>query len=349
MPVARLLRERSLGEIRWVALGAGGEAVALYLERPQETGRAVIGARLPGYVRRLDAAMGGAFVDLKAKGEAFLRLKAGESFVEGAAIDVEVAAEARRGKLARVRLADSGAPELSGAARWRASLNGGEAAPVDDRAAGDAEVQAAFDDALAATVTLRGGGRLQVERTEALVAADIDTGGRAVRGGRAATALAINLDAAAELARQVHLRGWGGLAVLDCVAPVDKAGGALIRAAFLEAFREISGRQVKALVPSVFGLMEISADWQLTPLADRLLEIDGRVTAETAALNGLRLLEAAARAQRLGRLALTLPAPAFAWLQASSLDAEAALAGTYGGRLTIRPGATQTPDVTPDP
>jgi ribonuclease E len=163
------------------------------------------------------------------------------------------------------------------------------------------------------------------------------------RGSRAAGALAINVDAASELARQFHLRGWGGLAVLDCIAPMDSVAGGKVRAAFLEAFRAISNRQVKALAPSAFGLMEISVDWQTTPLNERM------AGSEAQALAGLRMLEAAGRAERMARLALNLPEPAHTWLLASGLDAEGKLAQTYGARLVIRSAPTETPEVTPAP
>ncbi len=349
MPVDRLLREQTLGETRWAALDGDGMPVALFVERAHEAvRRPSFGERLTGRVRKLDAATGGAFIDLGAKGDGFLRLKAGETYAEGAAIDVDVVAEGRRNKVPRLRLAGPDAAGLNAADLWRASLSGGAAARVEDRPAGDAEVHAAFEDALAAAVPLRGGGRLRIEPTEALTAADIDTAGRAARGGRAAAALAINVEAAGMLARQIHLRGLGGLVVLDCVAPIEKAAGEQVRAAFLAAFRDISARQVKALVPSVFGLMEISADWQLTPLRDRLLGADGEPTPETTALGGLRALEAAARTNRMGRLRLTLPAPAFAWLAGSGLNAEGELAKTYGARLAIAAGASAKPEVRPD-
>jgi ribonuclease E len=347
MPVARLLRERTVGESRWVALDGRGAAAALYLERSSDAARAVIGARLAARVRKADAALGGAFVDLGAKGEAFVRLKPEVRLAEGAAVVVDVVAEARRGKLARVRMADEAASAPEGVEAWRASLKGGAAAAVEDRAAGDSEVQAAFEEAQSARVSLRGGGRLQAERTEALVAADIDTAGRAVKGSRAEAARAINIEAAEELARQMLLRGWGGLAVLDCVAPVDKAAGGLIRAAFLDTFKDLSARQVKALAPSDFGLMEISADWQTAPLGERMLDAGGLPTPETLALSGLRMLEADARASRMARLQLTLPATAHSWLVASGLDAAGQLAQTYGGRLTILAGANLMPEVKP--
>jgi len=345
MPVTRLLREATLGEVRWAALDSGGRPVALYLERASDLRRAVIGERMTARVRRRDTAMGGVFVDLGAKGDAFLRLKAGETLDEGARVAVDVAAEARGNKLARVRLADTQSAEVHGPARWAAQLAGGAAAPIDDRRPGDVEIQAAFDDALAEGVTLDGGGRLHLQRTEALIAADIDTAGRAPRASRAASALAVNLAAAAELARQILLRGWGGLAVLDCVAPLDRAAGGRVRAAFLETFGALSDRQVKALDPSAFGLMEISADWSLRPLSERLLDPGGRPSPETLALDGLRQLEARAQEARMGRLELRLPAAAFGWLAASGLDAPGQLAERYGARLSILPGDADTPDV----
>lgn len=340
MPVGSFLREPSIGETRWVALDTDGVPVALYLERETDAARrARLGERLEARVRRLDAGIGGAFVDLGAKGEAFLRIGAKDAVTEGAAVTVVVAAEARRGKLARVNLARGGA-----GGGWREMLAGGASAPVDDRAPGDAEVAAAFDEAQSARVTLAGGGVLQLARTEALIAADIDTSGRAARGGRAALALAVNKAAARELARQAHLRGLGGLMGLDCVAPVDAKAGGEVRAAFLEAWRAISSRQVKALAPSAFGLMEVSADWQTAPLQDRMAE-----AAETAALAGLRQLEAAARQDRMKRLTLALPRSAHAWLMQSGLAAETRLVERYGARLTLVAASGDDPEVTETP
>lgn len=340
MPIGSFLREQSIGETRWVALDTDGLPVALFLERETDAGRRLcLGERLVARVRRLDAAAGGAFVDLGAMGEAFLRIGPKDALTEGAAVSVEVVAEARRGKLARVALARDEAGAI-GAARWRETLLGGAGAKTEERAPGDAEVAAAFEDALSARGTLPGGGVLQLARTEALVAADIDTSGRAARGGRAALALGVNLAAARELARQAHLRGLGGLMVLDCVAPVDGAAGGQVRAGFLEAWRAISSRQVKALAPSAFGLMEVSADWQSAPLEDRLTD-----AAETAALAGLRQLEAAARQDRMKRLTLALPYAAAVWLAASGLNAEERLAEKYGARLTIAGADRDDPEV----
>lgn len=340
MAIARLLRELSIGETRWVALDDGGRPVALYLERESDaTRRAVIGEQLQARARKTEIGLRGVFMDLGAKGEAFMRLGTPYRFSEGSAQRVEVAAEARRGKLARVTMKASD-PPMSGVARWRTMLVDGASAPVEDRPAGDADVEAVFEEALSATVPLTGGGAMHLARTEALIAADIDTGNRPVRAGRQEAALAVNLAAAQELARQVHLRSWGGLMVLDCVARMEGAAGSDVRKALFRAWQEISTRQMKALTPSVFGLMEISADWQTTPLEDRLADGD-----ETPALAGLRQLDVAARQERMKRLTLTLPRPAFDWLARSGLGAQERLAAKYGARLTIATGAGDVPEV----
>jgi hypothetical protein len=70
---------------------------------------------------------------------------------------------------------------------------------------------------------------------------------------------------------------------------------------------------------------------------------------QTAALDGLRQLEAAARAQRMGRLILALPPAALAWLAQSGLDAQAQLAQTYGARLEIVTGQAGAAQVKPGP
>lgn len=354
MPVQRILREATVGETRWAALDSAGQPAVLYLERPGRA--AVLGARLEARIGRSEAGAGGTFLDIPGQSGAFLRTRTGQSGTdrdssipaEGSLVLVEVVAEARGEKLPRVKLAAAGTPPgPSGADAWRASLAGGLSAPVEDVSAGDPVMEAAFGDALSPDITLSGGGRLRIDRTRALTAADIDSAGRAMKGNAAARALSLNREAASELARQTLLRGLGGLIVLDCVAPLTKETGARVRDAFLESWRALTTRSAKVLAPSPLGLMEASAGWWITPLAERLLGPDGTPTPETLALDGLRRLERAAQQDRMGRLTLWLPEAAANWLSASGLDAEAMLAEKYGARLKIGVHARPMPEVSP--
>lgn len=86
------------------------------------------------------------------------------------------------------------------------------------RAAVDTFVTEGIEDeietALSPRIPLAGGGALTIEETEALVAVDVDSGD-ANAGGQTQTALAVNLRAAEELARQARLRRLGGLIAVD--------------------------------------------------------------------------------------------------------------------------------------
>lgn len=91
-----------------------------------------------------------------------------------------------------------------------------------------------IEELLRSRVALPGGGALTIEATEALTAVDVDTAG--VRGpDRAANALAVNIEAAAEVARQVRLRGIGGLVVVDFVSLDDDGDKQQVAAAMKAA------------------------------------------------------------------------------------------------------------------
>ncbi|MFN7057145.1 ribonuclease E/G [Hyphomonas sp.] len=336
MSVARILREETVGETRWAALDAGGEPVALYLER--ETNPVRLGAQFEARIEAVEVGAGGMFAELDGAGAAFIRrTPQTPAFAEGARVRVEILAEARGGKLPRAQIVAAGiGPGPSGAAAWRTGLKGGADAPVEAALPGDPRLQAAFEDALLPDVTLPGGGRLRIERTRALTAADIDTAGRAQRGSAAARALSINREAAQALARQILLRGLGGLFVLDCIAPITREAGPSIRDTFQAAWAEHSSRPAKALTPSQLGLMEASSGWWISPLSEHIYDETSGLRPETIALDGLRQLEREAQQTRLGPLTLALPEAVHRWLAAQHPDADVRLAAKYGARLNIR-------------
>jgi Ribonuclease G/E len=66
-------------------------------------------------------------------------------------------------------------------------------------------------------VALPCGGFLTIEKTRALTAMDVDSGGFRAAGGRAETARIVNREAAREAGRQIRLRGIGGIVVVDFI------------------------------------------------------------------------------------------------------------------------------------
>lgn len=339
MSAARILREVCVAETREVAFDPSGRPFAARLERLTEARVAQLGQAVSGRLRTISLAQGGGFIELDDhQGDAFLRLKEGHGITEGTRLDLRVVAEPREGnKLARVALA-SEATELPTSKPWGAFA-------VEEVAPGDPDVAAVFDSIIAKSVTLPGGGSLSLERTRALVAADIDTSGRTETGRAASRALKVNLDAAAELARQIRLRNLGGLVVLDCVAPINRDAGQQIKTRFETMFRSISDSQCRALAPTELGLLQASVAWGETPLTERLLETNGDMSASSVCYEGFRLLEQEARIQSMARLQLGLPAHAFAWLSASGVDLKRKLAGKYGDRFSYESTNTPAPTV----
>ncbi len=94
-------------------------------------------------------------------------------------------------------------------------------------------VEEQIDAALSPVAGLGCGGSLIISQTPALCAIDVNAGG-ADGGTRSQTALAVNLDAAAEIAHQIRLRNLSGLIVVDFVAVRDDRRKRQI----LDAFRD---------------------------------------------------------------------------------------------------------------
>ncbi|NLW07751.1 MAG: Rne/Rng family ribonuclease, partial [Clostridia bacterium] len=78
-------------------------------------------------------------------------------------------------------------------------------------------VQNQMDQALKNKVWLKRGGYLIIDHMEALTAIDVNTGKYVGRNNLADTVLTTNLEAAAEVARQLRLRNIGGIIIVDFI------------------------------------------------------------------------------------------------------------------------------------
>ena len=142
---------------------------------------------------------------------------------------------------------------------WAPGLVEGLAlAPDPFRSSGAAEqLQAALEP----EVELAGGGRLIIEPAAALVAIDVDGGGR--------QALEVDLEAAAEIAHQLRLRRIGGTIVVDFVDLTTKPERARLLSAVEVAFRA-DPAPVQVLPMTAFGLVQIRRQRLGPSLAEQL-------------------------------------------------------------------------------
>ena len=106
-------------------------------------------------------------------------------------------------------------------------------------------------------VTLRSGGYLVINQTEALVAVDVNSGKSTREFSIEETALNTNLEAADEVARQVKLRDLAGLIVIDFIDMEEKRNNRAVERRVKEALRFDRARIQLGHI-SHFGLMEMS-------------------------------------------------------------------------------------------
>jgi ribonuclease G len=126
--------------------------------------------------------------------------------------------------------------------------------PIFDNFGVDRQIKALFGK----TVTMKSGGYLIVEHTEALHVIDVNSGNRAKSDNNQETnALEVNLEAAVEVARQLRLRDMGGIIVVDFIDLHSADNRKLL---FDRMKDEMSKDRAKhnILPPSKFGLIQIT-------------------------------------------------------------------------------------------
>lgn len=129
--------------------------------------------------------------------------------------------------------------------------NGGNA--IFDQYGVTKQVKAAFGK----TVNLSSGAYLIIEHTEALHVIDVNSGTRSADAGQEQNALATNMEAAEEIARQMRLRDLGGIIIIDFIdmkLPDNKRQ--LLEA--MEKFMANDRARHTILPISKFGLMQVT-------------------------------------------------------------------------------------------
>ena len=118
-------------------------------------------------------------------------------------------------------------------------------------------IEAQLDRMLQPQVTLKSGGYLIMNQTEALVAVDVNSGRSTREHSIEDTALQTNLEAAEEVARQLRLRDLAGLIVIDFIDMEEKRNNRAVEKKLKDCLKNDRARiQVGRI--SHFGLLEMS-------------------------------------------------------------------------------------------
>ncbi|HLI09979.1 MAG TPA: Rne/Rng family ribonuclease [Alphaproteobacteria bacterium] len=196
--------------------------------------------------------------------------------------------------------------------------------------------------ALEPIVALPSGGRLVIGALEALTAIDVDTARRAGSERFEDVVLAVNLEAAAEIARQVRLRNLAGLIVVDFVHMERPAYRKRVIGALHAAFAD-DPLQVRLGGMTALGLFEMTRKRVRPSLRDMLTapcdacEGGGRVrSAEAVAYELLRAVERMAAATPGRALTAIAAAAVIAALEGEAGPARRALEARLGASIALR-------------
>lgn len=190
-------------------------------------------------------------------------------------------------------------------------------------------------------VSLKSGGHIVIDGTEALTAIDVNSGRSVRSGSQEETAFRTNLEAAVEIARQLRLRDQGGLIVIDFIdmrnpQHIGEVEKALRTAMFEDKARHEVGRI------SHFGLLEVSRQ-RLRPAAAATSYVtcpmcDGHSlvrTTESAALVALRKVHNRIAQGDASALRVGLPNDVAMYLLNQKRDDLAQLERRYGVRIQV--------------
>jgi ribonuclease G len=187
-------------------------------------------------------------------------------------------------------------------------------------------VEAEIESLLSPRVRLPSGGWITFETTEALTSVDVNSGSYTEATGLEQTSLKTNLEAAAEIGRQLRLRGIGGLIVIDFIHLNEPENIAQVLTVLADSVAK-DRTPTQVLPMSEFGLVEMTRKRVREPLAKLVSELcepchgHGRVkTVVTVAADLLRRVAREAKARPGVKLAAYAAPEVVHWIEAQGDD-----------------------------
>ncbi len=192
------------------------------------------------------------------------------------------------------------------------------------------------------TVTLKSGGYLVINPTEALVSIDVNSGKATKERHIEETALKTNLEAAEEVARQLRLRDLGGLVVIDFIDMEDRRNNGKVERKMRDSLSGDRARLQMGRISS-FGLMELSRQRMSASLTESQFETcescqgSGRIrTADAASIMVLRAIEAEGIKGRAAQVIVQVSNAVALYILNNKREHVAEIEARYGFTVLIR-------------
>ena len=174
------------------------------------------------------------------------------------------------------------------------------------------DIETQIEEMHSPNVQLKSGGYLVINPTEALISIDVNSGRSTKERNIEDTALRTNLEAAAEVARQLKLRDLGGLVVIDFIDMEKRSFNNKVEKAMRDA---LAGDRARIQIGRIssFGLMEMSRQRLHPSLTETHFETCPHCagmgivkTVDTLALAILRAIEESALKKQNANITVTM-------------------------------------------
>jgi ribonuclease E len=192
-------------------------------------------------------------------------------------------------------------------------------------------------------VPLKSGGEIVIDGTEALTAIDVNSKGSPRQGGSEENAVGTNLEAAAEIGRQLRLRDLGGLVVIDFIDMEAARNQKKVEQAMRAAMKNDRAKYDVTRI-SKLGLMEIArqrlrgekigASYTTCPVCEGFGLVKN---VEPAGLAALRKLQMRATKPDLGKIRMGLPPDVAHWVLNHKRDELVSLERRAGIKILVEP------------
>ena len=219
-----------------------------------------------------------------------------------------------------------------------------ERRPIFSKYQLEEQIEAIFED----KIPLKSGGSIVIERTEAMVSIDVNSGRSTQERGMEETAFKTNMEAGEEIARQLRLRDLGGLVVIDFIDMRDRKHIQEVERSLKNALKRDKARTEMSRI-SKFGLLEVSRQRLKPALQDETTlpcphcKGQGLIRSkESLGLTVLRKIQAAAVKGSLLAAKAKVPLDAANYLLNEKRDRLLKLEQEYGIRIHVEGDATLT-------
>ncbi len=192
-------------------------------------------------------------------------------------------------------------------------------------------------------VPLKSGGEIVIDGTEALTAIDVNSKGAGRQGDAEENATQTNLEAAAEIGRQLRLRDLGGIVVIDFIDMMAARNQKKIEKAIRDAMKSDRAKYDVTRI-SKLGLMEISrqrikgekmgASYATCPVCEGYGLIKN---VEPAGLAALRKLQTRCLRNDFGKVSMRVPPEIAHWILNHKRDDLSGLERRHAIRVLVEP------------